>query len=198
MKDMLADGGTALDARHGAVRRRITVLGTVTAMIAVLGTVTGLHFSTAGAASLDSPRCQFQGGHHNVCIHIAEGVRSQFKVLGDVRSQFKVAVGLDLNMSQADAQKIIDAPDDHKFRSTLFGADFPHDTNLGPIFLDVLVPPETSASGLSLDFRAVNMSRDKLDEDLLGNHEIFAVVFVVVPSLGIDLRFRTPEVSHGI
>jgi hypothetical protein len=187
MKDTLGNESTAVEPRRGAVRRHLgrcaAVLGIVTAMIA--GSAGAATAGTATAALFTTEKCQ-ENASYKICFSIDERTSGQFTVI----------VRLAVFMSQANAQKFVDAPPSSgQILFGLLGADFPLDENLGiPLAHD---PLQAQQRGLFLQFVRFNVPGGELDEDFFGDDEIVGAGEIDFPSLGFDQTFRTPEISHS-
>jgi hypothetical protein len=131
-----------------------------------------------------APPCKSEANRYIICFSLTQI---------DVSNSFRVHVGIDVDMSQRDAQNIIDAPGE-EFSATLCGAD--------SFFDDTLTSnPVTWSSawegGPSAEFDTT-ASGGLLDEDWDGDDEVFARVWLYVPSTGRTRSFRTNEVSASL
>jgi hypothetical protein len=128
------------------------------------------------------PPCRSQRNNYIICFSITQ--------IG-VSSGFNVHVGIDVSMSQQDAQNIIDAPGE-AFSATLRGEDTFFDDTLKHI-------PVTWSSawegGLSAEFDTF-ASAETLDEDSDGTDEIFAHVTLHISSTDQNRYFRTNNINE--
>lgn len=106
--------------------------------------------------------------------------------------QYRIDVGIDLRMSQRDAQEIIDAPGD-PLTVQMWDDDVDRDH---PLFRVPAVSLHAAESGLSADF-AIVVSGAKLDVDAIGEDEVFAGITFRDPRTGQIRTFDTTTVRHA-
>jgi hypothetical protein len=148
--------------------------------------------SAASAATVPSPAATTSD--HRIGDQVCHGETNRYVICFSITQigvsrGFNVHVGIDIYMSQQDAQNIIDAPGE-EFSATLYGEDTIFDDKLKSI------PVTWSASweqGLSAEFDTF-ASRDLLDEDWDGDDELYATVNLYVPNTGSTRSFRTNTV----
>jgi hypothetical protein len=108
-----------------------------------------------------------------------------------VQEGYKIHIGIDVHMSQEDAQAILDAPGD-PFRARLMGSDPLFDDEL--FTLRLTGQGASAESGLSADFDYV-ASRSQLNEDddfLDDVDDVFGKVDLVDPFTGDTRTFDSP------
>jgi hypothetical protein len=173
--------GANLPPRRRSPARRVR--RTVLAM----GLVVAASIATAGAASasgrLNEQICNGQSGRYTICLYITDDPQSPYS------HSFMVHVGIDVNMSQQDAQNIIDGGGDITAR--MWGSDTVFDDNLQGVTRSWVSAWE---GGLSAEFDR-SMSGGVLDEDPEGEDEVYALVSLYVPSSGNTRTFRSEEVE---
>jgi len=163
--------------RRAPIRRRLTQF------IAALAIVTGMSVATAGtasAANVGEWACDYNS-YHNSCLYIAN--------LGG--NMYSVHVGIDIYMSQQDAQNIINSG----FRPTaaLYGDD-------GSLNYRTTIPltgnPTAWSGGYSDEFDKV-VSGSLLNEDDDGVDEIIAKVSQYFPAAQRTVTYKTGEVKSS-
>jgi hypothetical protein len=117
----------------------------------------------ATAAGLGEQSCTPLAGPGNLCILASRGAADQVLV----------HIGIDLAMSQATAQQIIDLPGE-EFTVVLFGADTPPGNPDDTLAVVPMSWDSAWSGGLSAEFD-VFVDRSVLDEDS-GQDEVYAVV----------------------
>jgi hypothetical protein len=149
----------------------------------VLGVVMGMSFATAGAAMAATfePPCKSQSNSYIVCFSIKQSGVSNF---------FDVHVGIDVYMSQQDAQNIIDAPGE-PFVAKLMADDPFFDNFIEWIDVSWVA---TWERGLSAEFDGAARA-DQLDEDWDGHDEVFARVVLNIQSSDITRTFDSNVVQ---
>jgi hypothetical protein len=159
------------------------VARTVGAMALVM--TTGL--ATAGAASasgrLNEQICRGQSGRYTICLYITDDQQSPYSHF------FKVHVGIDVNMSQQDAQNIIDGGG--SITARMYGSDSIFDDNLQGVTRSWWSAWE---GGLSAEFDR-SICGGVLDEDPEGVDEVYALVSLYDPRSGGTRTFRSDEVD---
>jgi hypothetical protein len=151
----------ALQRKSSALARRA-----VPAM-AGLAIVPGAIMLTGSAASADGPACHYDS-QHNGCLWITETWPGS--------GEYEVHIGIDVYMSQAQAQAIIDRGgalsvkvmgDDPSYDDLLFTID-PFSVGAAP-------------HGLSAEFRTSRVPGEWLDEDWEGRDEVYARITLSDP-----------------
>jgi len=171
-------------------RKRITWRNPLTRgvrrVVLAMGLVVVAGVATAGAASagrLHEQTCVGQAGRYTICLYITDDPQSPYS------HSYKIHVGIDVNMSRADAQNIIDGGG--TITARMYGSDSFFDDNLIGVTRSWVSAWD---GGLSAEFdRSVNGS--VLDEDPEGEDEVFARVSLYVPVSGNTRTFRSDEVS---
>ena len=129
-----------------------------------------------------APPCRSARDNYIICFTISQ--------IG-LSNGFNVHVGIDVSMSQQDAQNIIDAPGE-AFSATLYGEDTFFDDTLKQI-------PVTWSSawsgGLSAEFDTF-ASAETLDEDSDPTDEVFARVKLHISSTDRNRSFRTNNIEE--
>jgi len=169
--------GGRLGQRRGRLARRVGQL--IVAMGIVVGGVTTV--GQAAASPIGEQTCSYQAGRYNVCFQITP-------LFGNL---YAVHIGIDITMSQATAQTILDQPGD-PFGTWLFGADG------SPADEDVLgqVPATYESAwsgGLSAEFE-IWVDRSFLDEDS-GEDDVFGRVKLYIASVNRTFAYQTNEVN---
>jgi len=137
----------------------------------------------ARATVVFAPPCRIQRNSYIICFSITQ--------IGIAGPNFNVHVGINVDMSQQDAQNIIDAPGE-AFSATLYGED--------TFFNDTLkrIPVTFSSAwegGLSAEFDTF-ASAVTLDEDWDGTDEIFAHVTLHISPTDTNRYFRTNNINE--
>jgi hypothetical protein len=158
-------------------RVRRTVLAMALAVVATIATA-----GAAAAGRLHQQTCTGERGRWTVCLYITDDPQSPYS------HHYKVHVGIDVNMSQGDAQDIIDGGGAPYAR--LYGADPFFDDNLQGVTRSAVW---TWEGGLSAEFDR-SISGGVLDEDPEGGDEVFALVSMYVPDSGNTRTFRSDTV----
>jgi hypothetical protein len=176
--------GRAGGARRARARLPARIL--LRAVLAV-GLVAGASLATADAASaaggLHEQVCGGQANRYTVCLYITDDPQSPYS------HYYKVHVGIDVRMSQQDAQNIIDGGG--AINARMYGADAVFDDNLQGVTRSWVSAWE---GGLSAEFDR-SISGGVLDEDPEGVDEVYARVSLYVPSSGVTRNFNSPEVE---
>lgn len=169
---------TSNPAPRGRTKRRLLrALGVVMAPAAAIVVMAGPAFAEQRACD---PKPT-----HNVCLTIYP--------LSD--GNYKVTLGIDVHMSQQDAQAIIDRPGD-PFTGKVLGSDSSHDPKQFLFNVPLDRVHATAGFGLSADFSTI-VSPDHLNEDdSPGNRvdEVFGRVRLIERSAIRD--FDTPEIHN--
>lgn len=118
----------------------------------------------------------------NVCLTIQHGGNSIYDV----------TLGIDVHMSRADAQEIINAPGD-PFTGTVYGAD---DGEEALFTIDITNLVATDEFGLSGE-GFVTVGGSLLNEDRDGRDEVFGRIVLVDSRTGRERTFNTPEISRN-
>jgi hypothetical protein len=173
--------GTALLSRRKALGRNLA------RMLVAMGLVVTATLATAGVASasgrLNEQICRGETNRYTICLYITDDTQSPYS------HYFKVHVGIDVNMSQQDAQNIIDGGG--QITARMYGSDSFFDDNLQGVTLSWVSAWE---GGLSAEFDR-SISGGVLDEDPEGEDEVYALVSLYVPSSGNTRTFRSDEVE---
>jgi hypothetical protein len=157
-------------------------------LIAALALVTGLSVAKAGtatAANVGEWACNYNA-QSNTCLFIAN--------LGDHR--YSVHVGIDVHMSQQDAQNIINGGS--RPTATLYGDDGHRITDQFLTNIPLTALSASSTSGLSAEFDIV-VDQSLLNEDSGANDvdEIIAQVALFIPATQSVIFFRSGEVRSA-
>jgi hypothetical protein len=181
---------TTSRGRPARARRRLRgrpLARTLLRAVLALGLVAGASLATADAASasggLHEQVCGGQAGRYTVCLYITDDPQSPYS------HYYKVHVGIDVTMSQSDAQNIIDGGG--AISARMYGADAVFDDNLQGVTRSWWSAWE---GGLSAEFDR-SISGGVLDEDPEGVDEVYARVSLYVPSSGVTRYFNSPEVE---
>jgi hypothetical protein len=162
---------------------RATMRRRLVQVVAALAIVTGLSVATAGtavAANVGEWACDYDD-HHNACLYITN--------LGD--NMYLVHVGVDIYMTQQDAQNIINSG--FLPTATLYGDD---GSSLSFVTTVPLAGSPTAWSGgYSAEFDTV-VSGSQLDEDD-GVDEIVAKVRQWIPASQRTLVYKTGRVTSA-
>jgi len=164
--------------------RNTTVLRRIGQILTAMAIVAGLTVATAGTAlahGVGDLACNYIVGRFNACLQITD--------VGP--GQYKVHVGIDVTMSQHDAQNIIDSPG-QEFTFTLKGDDGPSNERQHLASLPVTWVGAWSG-GLSAE-SDVFVTESMLDEDD-GTDEIIAVIRLYIPVTGTTRTFETGTVT---
>jgi hypothetical protein len=173
---------------EGASMNATRTLRRVGRLITALALVAGLSVATAGtamAANVGDWACNYNS-RSNTCLFIAN--------LGDRR--FSVHVGIDVYMSQQDAQSIINSGPG--LSAALYGDDGHRVTDQFLTGIPLTAVWASSASGLSAEFDVV-VDQWRLNEDSEPNDvdEIVAQVGLFVPGSHSVSFFRSGEVRSA-
>jgi hypothetical protein len=156
-------------------------------IITVVGIAMAMVVATAGAAlaaaGIGTQTCRSEANRYTICFLI-----SQIGVSRD----FHVHLGIDIIMSQRDAQNIIDAPGE-EFSATLYGEDTFFDDTIKSFNVSWSSAWEGGLSA-ELDTTA---SGEQLDEDWDGDDELFAILRLYIPSTGATRSFRTSDIEDS-
>jgi hypothetical protein len=160
-------------------RRLKRTLGLALAPTAAFVLMAGVMAAPASAEQ----RCTGAAGS-NVCLSI-----------DDFNGGFRVHIGIDVHMSLAQAQAILDAPGD-PFSARMMGSDPLSDD----VLFNVHLTDEgaSAGSGLSADFDMV-ASRSQLNEDdsfFDDVDEVFGRVKLVDPGTGAVTFYNSPIISR--
>ncbi|MBG0831492.1 hypothetical protein HS041_27520 [Planomonospora sp. ID67723] len=166
-------------SRDRTKRRLLRALGVVLAPVTAIVVMAGPAFAEQRACTTRPT--------HNVCLTIYP--------LDD--GNYKVTLGIDVHMSQQDAQAIIDRPGD-PFTGRVFGSDSSNEPKqfLFAVPLDRDTVIATAEFGLSAGFSTI-VSPDQLNEDNSpGNRvdEVFGRVRLIERAASRD--FNTPEIHN--
>lgn len=156
-------------------------------MVGAMALVVTTALATAGAASasgrLNEQICHYEAGRYNICLYITDDPQSPFSHF------FMVHVGIDVTMSQADAQNIIDGGGGITAR--MYGSDSIFDDNLQGVTRTSMSAWE---GGLSANFDR-SICGGVLDEDPEGEDEVYALASLYDPRSGRTRTFRSEEVE---
>jgi hypothetical protein len=176
---------------HGRGRKimqRVNILAhKVLRTVMAVGLAAAVSLGTAGVASaarLGDSTCGGQANRYTVCLYITSA-DSEYPITHYV----KVHVGIDVKMTQQDAQNIIDGGG--QITARMWGSDSIFDDNLKGVTLSWVSAWE---GGLSAEFNRYIWEGD-LDEDPEGVDEVYAKVELYIPSSGVTRTFRSPEVE---
>jgi hypothetical protein len=157
------------------VRRTVLAMG-----LAVVATV-----ATAGAAAagrLHQQTCTGERDRYTICLYITDDPQSPYS------NHYKVHVGIDINMTEPEAEAIIARSNEMSAR--MYGADPAFDDNLQGVTRSWR---DAWEGGLSIEFDR-SMSGGTLNEDPEGGDEVYALVRVYVPVSGVTRTFRSDTV----
>ena len=151
----------ALHRRGSALARRVVPA------LAGLAIVPGAIMLTGSAASADGPACHYDS-QRNACLWITETWPGS--------GEYAVHIGIDVYMSQQQAQDIIDRGG--TLSAKVMGDDPSYDDLL--FHLDVMSMGAVP-HGLSAEFRTSRVPGSWLDEDWEGRDEVYATVVLTNP-----------------
>jgi hypothetical protein len=167
-----------VNTRLRSVWRKI---GITVAALGIMAGSTVAGATGASAAGVGELTCKSEADRYNICFSITR--------IG-VGSSFAVHVGIDVHMSQQDAENIINAPG-QEFSAKIWADDPIWDNALKNIPVTwVAAGPE----GLGAEFDTV-MTSHELDEDSDGGDELYSVVKLYIPSTGDTRSFTSHNVN---
>ena len=150
----------------------------------VLGLLLATTIGTAGAASaapIGQQTCRGDS-HYTICLYITDDWQYGRP------HYFKVHVGLDVTMTQQDAQNVIDGGG--TFTSRIWGSDTFVDDNIQGV---TLTSAWAQPNGLSVEWDR-SIWGGYLDEDPEGVDEVYAKATVYDPRFG-NRNFTSPQIE---
>jgi hypothetical protein len=155
--------------------------------VVALGFVVAASIGTAGAAaaagSLNQRICTGEANRYTICLYITDDEQSPYS------HYYKVHVGIDVKMSQHDAENIIAGGG--SITARMWGSDPVLDDNLQGVTRSWVRAWE---GGLSAEFDR-SIWGGTLDEDPEGLDEVYAKIELYVPSSGNTRTFRSANVE---
>jgi hypothetical protein len=152
---------------------------------AALGVALGASLGSANAASaapINEMTCKYPDGSYNICITITD--------LGN--DIYNVHVGIDVDMSQSQAQAIINRPG-NAFIADLRASDPSFDNFIGWI---THTSEGVGPNGIGADFDAL-FSGAALDEDWEGIDEVYARVRLYPTPTSSPRTFNSNKIEHS-
>jgi len=153
---------------------------TVGVSTASASSASNLALTTASTPQIGDQTCRGELNRYTICFSLTQ--------IG-VSRDFAVHIGIDVFMSQTDAQNIINAPGE-ELSARIFGEDTFFDNGLKAV---PVTWAAANAQGLSAEFDTT-ASGSLLNEDWEGDDEIYGLVSLYVPSTGSTRTFRTNTV----
>jgi hypothetical protein len=149
----------------------------------VIAASVGTAGAAAAAGRLHQQICRGEANRYTICLYITDDQQAPHS------HYYKVHVGIDVKMTQSDAQNIIDGGG--QISARMWGSDTIFDDNLQGVTLSWWSAWE---GGLSAEFDR-SIWGGTLDEDPEGVDEVYARVSLYVPVSGATRTFTSDEVE---